>query len=266
MQEDRLGTPIAYGRTAEIYPWKDGQVLKLFYDWFSLESIEYEARIARAVHASGLPVPAVGEILRVKDRNGLLYERVDGVSMLEVIFRKPWTVFHEGRRMAGLHTEMHASAIEVKLPSQREKLIRRIGESKTLPANLISQLVSTLESLPDGGRLCHGDFFPGNVVLAGSRAVIIDWIDASLGNPIADVARTSIIILGAVETSQLQNPLLKAIARLFHAVYLRRYFALRPGGEEEYRRWLPVMAAARLWEGIPEIEKWLIRQTEKVNS
>ncbi len=258
-----LGTPIAYGRTAEIYPWKDNQVLKLFYDWFSLESIEYEARIARAVHASGLPVPAVGEILRVKERNGLVYERVEGTSMLEVVFRKPWTTFKYGRRMAELHAEMHASTIEVKLPSQREKLTRRIAESKVLPADLISRLMNALASLPNGDRLCHGDFFPGNVMITGRGQVIIDWIDASFGSPLADVARTTIIILGAVETGQVQNLLLKAIARLFHAVYLRRYFELRPGGEDVYRRWLPIMAGARLWEGIPEIENWLLRQAEK---
>ena len=27
-----LGQPIAYGRTAEIYAWQEGQVLKLFYE------------------------------------------------------------------------------------------------------------------------------------------------------------------------------------------------------------------------------------------
>ena len=59
-----LGQPISYGRTAEIYPWNQGEVLKLFYDWFKLENIEKEAWIAQAVHSSGLPVPAVGEIIR----------------------------------------------------------------------------------------------------------------------------------------------------------------------------------------------------------
>ena len=41
------------------------------------------------------------------------------------------------------------------------------------------------------------------------------------------------------------------------------YFRLRPGGKQEYRRWLPVVAAARLEEGIRENKKWLIEQATK---
>ena len=54
--KEYLDPPIAYGRTAEIYAWQNGQVLKLFYDWFKLEAIQYEQRIVQTVHASGLPV------------------------------------------------------------------------------------------------------------------------------------------------------------------------------------------------------------------
>ena len=46
--------------------------------------------------------------------------------------------------------------------------------------------------------------------------------------------------------------------------YLRRYFALRPEGYEEYGRWLPIVAAARLSENIPELERWLLAQAEPV--
>ena len=37
--------PIAYGRTAEIYAWEDGWVLKQFYNWFPEESVRYEAEL-----------------------------------------------------------------------------------------------------------------------------------------------------------------------------------------------------------------------------
>ena len=33
----------------------------------------------------------------------------------------------------------------------------------------------------------HGDFHPGNVMLVGDRAVIIDWSDAAIGNPAIDL-------------------------------------------------------------------------------
>ena len=257
-----LSRPLAYGRTAEIYAWQEGQVLKLFYDWFGLDNIEYEARIARTVHASGLPVPAVGEIICVNGRNGLVYQRVDGNSMWEMLSRKPWCGFRYARRMAELHAGMHARTIQADIPSQRQRLINKIHHMEAFPARLQSKLLAALETMPGGDRLCHGDFHPGNILMTAQGETIIDWIDASRGNPLADLARTTILALGAAETSQIQNKSRKAFLRIFHAAYIRHYFKLRPGGEGEYRHWLPIIAAARLSEGIPELEKWLIARAE----
>ena len=72
------------------------------------------------------------------------------------------------------------------------------------------------------------------------------------------------IALGAAASSQILNRTMKIFVRLFHAVYLRRYFQLRPGGEAEYHRWLPVVAAARLGENIPELECWLVKRAGTV--
>jgi hypothetical protein len=94
----------------------------------------------------------------------------------------------------------------------------------------------------------------------------IDWIDASRRSPLADLARSTILVLGAADAGQIQNPLVKASTRIFHAVYIHHYFKLRLGGEREYRHWLPIVAAARLSEGIPELETWLVAQAEKGRS
>jgi len=72
------------------------------------------------------------------------------------------------------------------------------------------------------------------------------------------------IALGAAASSQILNHTMKIFVRLFHAVYLRCYFQLRPGGEAKYSRWLPVVAAARLSENIPELERWLLEQAGTV--
>jgi uncharacterized protein (TIGR02172 family) len=256
-----LSKPIAYGRTAEIYAWQEGWVLKLFHDWFDLENIEYEARIARAIHASGLPVPAVGEIIRVNGRNGLVYQRMDGNSMWNELSRNPWKVLHYARRTAELHAEMHASTVQTNIPSQRQKLVSKIRHAEALPAYLRSKALAALETMPDGDRLCHGDFHPGNILTTRQGEIIIDWIDASCGNPLADLARTTIIAFGAADC-QLQG-LQKAFVHIFHAAYIRHYFRLSPGWELEYNRWLPIVAASRLSENIIELEMWLITKAEK---
>jgi len=86
-----LGKPIAQGLTAEVYVWDETRILKLFREGRSPEQVAREAHIARMVHSAGLPVPAVGEIVEVDGRRGLIYERVDGLSMTDSISRRPWT-------------------------------------------------------------------------------------------------------------------------------------------------------------------------------
>lgn len=263
MNQISIDQPIARGRTADVYDWDEGHVLKLFHNWFEFGNIEYELKIARAVHASGVKTPAVGEeIVQVQGRNGLIYERATGVSMLTMFQRKPWMVFPYARIFARLHVEMHESEFDANVPEQRDNLERRLQRAETLPTPLKTDLINALHSLPENNRVCHGDFHPDNILMNGGTATVIDWIDASRGNPLADVARTSIILLGAVASSQVANPLLKLFVHIFHSAYLREYFRLRPQGQDEYQRWLPIVAGARLVEGMPELEEWLMAQAK----
>ena len=87
-----LDSSIAHGRTADIFEWDDSHILKLFHNWFSLEDIEYEFKIAKAVHASGVKSPAVKEIVQVDGRNGLIYERIHGETMFTLLKRQPWKI------------------------------------------------------------------------------------------------------------------------------------------------------------------------------
>ena len=261
--KENLDTPIAYGRTAEIYAWHNEKVLKLFYNWFELDDIKYELRIAQAIQSSGLTVPLVGEIIQINGRNGLTYQRIEGVSMLEMMARKPWNGFYYARRMAELHAKMHADTIQADLPSLHQKIAYKINHAKALPADLRRKTLDLLEKMPEGNRLCHGDYHPNNILLTKQGEVIIDWIDSALGNPLADLARTTILSIGATETNQLTNPFLKTFVRIFHGIYIRRYFSIHAGGQYEYPLWLPIVAAARLSENIAELEKWLIAQVQK---
>ncbi len=252
-----LPKPLAFGRTAEIYPWGEDQVLKLFYQWFSPKNIEYEQRITQAIQKAGLPVPEAGEIIRVDGRNGLIYQRVDGKPMGDWLFRHPWMVNKAARRTAALHVEMHSSTVQADIPLQHERLARKIESAEGLSNTLRGKALAALGTMPTGDCLCHGDYHPGNILITHQGQCIIDWIDATIGNPLADVARTTILLLGAADC-QVSNLLIKDFIRLFHYIYLHSYFQLSPGGKQEYRCWLPIVAAARMSEGMQELERWLM--------
>ncbi len=265
-KEISLDQPIAHGRTADVYDFDDDHIIKVFHEWFERKDIEYEMRIARAVHASGVKSPAVGELIQVDGRNGLIYERVSGESLLNMLIRKPWLVAQYARTFAQLHAEMHTRVFETDIPDLHGKLEYRINHLDVLPAALKTSLVDALHSQPKADSVLHGDFHPANVLIAGSDANIIDWIDASRGSPPADVARTTIILRGAAESKHIGNPLARMFLKIFHNEYLRSYFRLRPQGMDEYRRWLPIVAAARLTEGIKEIEGWLLQEAKKIEA
>ncbi|MHC5034553.1 MAG: phosphotransferase family protein [Planctomycetota bacterium] len=255
------GPWIAEGRTAEIYAWGEGRVLKLFRDWFPPDAVEHEARVARAVHAGGMAVPAAGDVVEMGGRRGLVYERVEGPSMWEWLRSQPWRILRCARLLAQLHAGMHATVVPG-LPSQRLRLTEKIEAAAALPSELRDAALDSLSGMPEGDRLCHGDFHPGNILMAARGPVIIDWIDATSGNPLADVARTWVIMS---ETTAPGSPLSwwrRLTIRWLCGAYRRRYLQLCARDREELIAWRPIVAAARLSEDIPQSREWLLNLAE----
>jgi uncharacterized protein (TIGR02172 family) len=250
--------PIAQGRTAEIFSWDDSRVLKLYFDWCPSNWVEYESRIARAVHDAGIPTPVAGEIVEVNGRRGLIYERVEGISMLQDLNSRPWTLMRHAHSLAELQIKIHRQFI-ADLPSYKEQLHRAISSTPHLSEILREKYLHQLASLPEGNSLCHGDYHPGNIILARNGPVIIDWMTACSGNHWADVARTGLLLtIGPKGAPNLVSPLLQLAIRFFHRMYLNRYLKTLPDKSNELKHWVPVIAAARLNEDIaPEREALL---------
>jgi uncharacterized protein (TIGR02172 family) len=242
--------PIAEGRTAEIYPWDDGHVLKLYRDWCPPDWVEYEARIARAVHAAGVPSPAAGEIMEVNGRRGLIYEHLDGISMLQDLNKRPWMLFKHARSLAELQVEINHQSAKG-LPSYKERLSDDIRNTGYLSDDLRDKALAILAVLPDGQNVCHGDFHPGNVIITKSGPIVIDWMTASAGSPWIDVARSSLLLsIGAKGAGKQVRPMIRMVISLYHRTYLNRYLALTADKEHELDRWSLVIPAARLNEDI----------------
>ena len=268
MSDKRLGKIVAKGRTADIHAWQDDQtVVKLFHDWFKIESIRRELYRAQQVQVMDFPIPKVGEIVEVIGRNGLTYERVHGENMLANLRANPGLVSTYASRLADLHHQLHALEAQPDILDLHAKLEGKILDAAALPEATKAALIDRLHQLPKGNSVCHGDFHPGNIVVTtqgDSSEVVVDWIDCAFGNPIADVARSTILFLGGITGNETPDPAFEQVVRACHDQYLAHYFEGDVAGKAEYAQWLPIIAGARLNENITSLEPWLLSEAEKI--
>jgi aminoglycoside phosphotransferase (APT) family kinase protein len=160
--------------------------------------------------------------------------------------------------MAELHAQMHACH-PTHLPAQRERLREKIQNARPLSDAMKQTTLTALAQLPEDTALCHGDFHPDNIVLSARGPVILDWTDATCGHPLADVARTALLMQHAALPPHIPGRRLIEIGRaLWYRLYLRRYCELCSILPEDVKVWMLPVAAARLSEGIAEEEQQLV--------
>lgn len=252
-----LGPLLGRGRTAEVYDLNHGTILKLFFEWYEPDAIEEEYRISKEVSSTALSTPMVHGMVQLGCRGGIIYERVEGETMLQVLAAKPWVYLKMARELAKEHAHINAcnAAGLPHLTNVLETGIKRAD----LPEPLRQQVLTLLYALPDGYQtLCHGDFHPDNIMVSSHGLVVIDWNNASLGHPLADAARTS-IMLGAARISGKgpANWALNMFRRLFHDEYVRHYLSLTGFSRQELNLWKVPVAAARLAENVPGEKTYL---------
>jgi uncharacterized protein (TIGR02172 family) len=253
MDVEQLGKRITRGSTAEIYEWQPGRILKLFNENCSKQEVRHEFHIAKAVQVMD-SVPRVHDMIQVGRHWGIIYQHFQGTPLAEALRHDVSKASHFAKHFAGLHARIHAVSDVAELPSQLERLKKKILATSLLTPTLQQNVIAHLESLPTARTLCHGDFHPGNVLVEKDKFFVIDWADATLGHPLADVTRTTLILEGLAAT----EPSLATFVNNFKTAYLENYFALRPGSEKDLEPWRPVIAAARLRENIHQ--NWLLEQ------
>jgi aminoglycoside phosphotransferase (APT) family kinase protein len=242
---------IGQGREAEILESGDGRVLRLLWSAEREPWLDREEAALRAASAAGAPVPAVYERTSVDGRPGLVMERLDGSDLLTRLGTRPWTVLSAGRTLGRLQVRLHEVRAPTELPALKDN-VRELLERRAdrVPHELASEARERLAGLPDGDRLCHGDYHPANVLLTPAGPRVIDWAGASRGDPIADVCRTHLIIeLGEVPAHA--PPVVRRLDRVGRSLLLRSY--LRAYGRQDPEligRWKRVLAIARLAEDI----------------
>lgn len=262
----QYGPLLSRGRTAEVYELVDGKILKLFFQWCPIDWIEGEAKKAEYAYSMDICSPQCQGIIEVDNRKGIIYERIYGKTMLNHMMSAPWTIKKHTKMLAQLHQGIHKTDGNT-LPSLKKYLNDTVASSKVLNENRKSEIKAILGRLEDGTSLCHFDFHPDQVIITNEGPYIIDWMTAFKGNPLADVARTSILYSYGYppNTNAFMKPLIDIARKRILNEYLKEY--LSDGNSKakyEIKLWSIPVAAARLHENIPGLNDMLLKYIDKM--
>jgi hypothetical protein len=235
MSNPALGRLLGSGKEAEVFEY-GAVVVKLYKPGAPKSSAFREAAILAVVEAFGLPVPGVKGVNQIAGRWGVTMGRAQGPSFAAALQGRPDFVPAYLNQMALLQSRVHSHP-GTQLVSLKARLAARIQQATILGGTRQDSLLTRLAALPEGDRLCHGDFHPFNVLGQFGHETIVDWLDASCGDPAADVCRSYV--------------LLKQAAPKMAVAYVDAYARVSGGNRQTILSWLPFVAAARLAEAVP---------------
>jgi hypothetical protein len=265
----QLGDPLAIGRSAEIFPWKEGLVLKLFFREITAADIDTEFKNTSEANAQGGCSMICHGKVRVGDRTGIVLDRIDGISLTKTPDKNPLLFFSVAKSLATLHAGLHARKTK-KLRDIREIALEMLD---TKPLGFLSKegkkkAKAIIRALPDGSSILHMDFHPENVLVRGSEQIIIDWMTAARGNPAADVAYSNLLMRDAElfpGTSRLKLIFYGIVRTYILRGYLKHYRRLTGMTMEEIDRWrLPIiMMRLGFWNVASERDA-LVREIKEI--
>ena len=182
---------VGTGNTATVLSWGNGKVLKLFHKGYARAAIETEYANARVLQGLGFAVPQVFGIVEHGQQVGIVYERIDGESLLANVLRTQ-DISGCARQMAELHQQILAHRND-RVAAYKTHLQYFINKD-AVDVSRRAQVLQQVAHLDEGNVLCHGDFHPGNIVLSDNRAVVLDFMNVCKGPALYDVARTVYLV------------------------------------------------------------------------
>ena len=244
MTQGRRWQLLGAGKLAEVLS-RGPHALKL-YRIGGKQQVFHEAGILAVLETLDVPAPRVETAGRFDGCWGLLMSRVSGRTFGDAVTEAPGEVPRICRRWSGCTAGSIVSGPG--LGSLKRRLRARVAAASDLGKAAAGACWSGLPAA-GWGRLCHGDFHPYNVLGEPGEAVVVDWLDATGGAPAADLCRSYLLISHHA----------KDLAQAYVDAYLAADGELT---EEAVFAWLPVLAAARLAENVPEETERLLALAE----
>lgn len=256
----QLGPQVAVGRTSEVFAYGNDSVVKVPRPSVPDHWARDEAQFTRAAVDCGVPAPEVRDLINIDGRQAIVFDRIHGPSMWQLMLDSPANVAALSSELADVHRTIQLAGITAGLPDLVARLCAKIDRVDALSEEECAEACDLARSLPRGAALLHGDLHPGNVLMSNDGPVVIDWFDATIGHPIADIARTSLLIRTGT-ANEADHHLPGATPELLdeiRTIYLAQFAELLADTDHTLSTWDAVIAVSRIAEQTGDDEAELL--------
>ena len=231
---------IGAGAFGRVYRWDSERVIKVYSAEVNpLDQIEHERVVARASFVHDIPSAIPFEVVTVGDEHGIIYELIDAQTLGEAVMANPAQVDDYAERMAQLLRRLHGTHFgEGALPDARgifHRWVDTAEKSGLYRTDTIAELRRVVDELGTADTFAHGDFHPANImVIPDGELLLIDMGDASVGNPLIDLAGTFHVLRIAARrpggAEHLTGMTQELLDRLWD-VFIRTYYEVASGDD-----------------------------------
>lgn len=177
------------GVTASVYILDDQRIIKVFRDVVPMEEIQKEYDCARLVESLGIKTPSAREIVRTSDGIGIIYDRVKGITLSDMMQNNRAELFEYGMRYGQLVKSIHQKKVPRNTLKKDKETMKGLFENYEgfITDGEREELFSYIDLVPDAECLLHGDIAPVNIMVQDGEFFVIDVPTIMAGNPVFDL-------------------------------------------------------------------------------
>lgn len=157
----------------------------------TLPSLEHEMEVTKKALSVGVITPKVDDIIELPSGElGLIYEYIEGKKSIARAASEDLDNYdYYMKRFARIAQDMHSKTCDTsKFESIEERVREQIKKRDILNEAQKEIAYKFLDTIERKNNFIHGDFQPGNFLLAGDKEYVIDLGAIAYGNPDFDVA------------------------------------------------------------------------------
>lgn len=208
------------------------KAIKMFDEDYLKSDILNEALNQSRIEELNINTPKILEVTKIDGKWAIIQEFIEGKQLEHLMKKNPEKTEKYIEDMVAFQFEMHSKKPPL-LNKLSDTLTRKIAACE-LVATVRYDIISQLKEMPWGNSLCHGDFNPNNIILTSEgEYFMLDFSHSCVGNPLADVAKTYLLLLSSFGEKTAQS-------------YMTLYCEKAKVEKENIEKWLKIVAAASL--------------------